>query len=132
MAACWNAFSKAVRSGKPRVPFPEAAAAWSSHWQWGDGELSADVPFPLHKFTLPRNLHCLTNFTMSNTITLRLPADLAQWLEEESRVTGLPKGRIVKEQLERLRTHKARQPFLDLAGSVEGPPALSSKKGFGT
>ena len=69
---------------------------------------------------------------MSITIKLRLPADLAQWLEEESRVTGLPKGRIVKEQLERLRTHKARQPFLDLAGSVEGPAALSSKKGFGT
>lgn len=67
---------------------------------------------------------------MSNTITLRLPIDLVQWLEEESRVTGLPKGRIVREQLEQLRTKKARQPFLDLAGSVEGPPDLSRKKGF--
>ena len=69
---------------------------------------------------------------MGSSITLRLPTDWAQWLEEESRVTGLPKGRIVKEQLERLRTQKARQPFLDLAGSVEGPAELSSKKGFGT
>jgi hypothetical protein len=67
---------------------------------------------------------------MSNTITLRLPADLAQWLEQESIVTGLPKGRIVREQLEQLRTKKARQPFLDLAGSIEGPPDLSRKKGF--
>ncbi|MGL5020096.1 MAG: hypothetical protein ACRDBP_18320 [Luteolibacter sp.] len=67
---------------------------------------------------------------MSNTITLRLPDDLVQWLEEESRATGLPKGRIVREQLEQLRTRKARQPFLDLAGSVESSPDLSRKKGF--
>lgn len=67
---------------------------------------------------------------MSNTITLRLPDDLIQWLEEESRATGLPKGRIVREQLEQLRTKKARQPFLDLAGSVESSPDLSRKKGF--
>jgi len=50
---------------------------------------------------------------MSNTITIRLPEQLEQWLEEESRMTGLPKGRIVREQLERLRTQQARQPFLD-------------------
>ncbi len=67
---------------------------------------------------------------MSNTITLRLPDDLVQWLDEESRATGLPKGRIVREQLEQLRTRKARQPFLDLAGSVESSPDLSRKKGF--
>jgi hypothetical protein len=67
---------------------------------------------------------------MSNTITLRLPEELVQWLEEESRATGLPKGRIVREQLEQLRTRKTRQPFLDLAGSVDSSPDLSRKKGF--
>lgn len=67
---------------------------------------------------------------MGNTITIRLPEDLEQWLEEEARVTGLPKGRIVREQLELMRTRKARQPFLDLAGSVEGPADLSLRKGF--
>ena len=67
---------------------------------------------------------------MSNTITVRLPEELEEWLAEESRVTGIPKGRIVREQLECLRTQKAREPFLDLAGSVEGAPALSRKKGF--
>ncbi|MCX6876268.1 MAG: hypothetical protein NTW21_21045 [Verrucomicrobia bacterium] len=67
---------------------------------------------------------------MSNTITIRLPEELEDWLTEESRVTGIPKGRIVREQLERLRTQRARQPFLDLAGSVEGSPDLSRKKGF--
>lgn len=67
---------------------------------------------------------------MSNTITIRLPEELDQWLTEEARVTGLPKGRIVREQIERLRTQKARQPFLDLAGSIEGAPNLSQKRGF--
>jgi hypothetical protein len=67
---------------------------------------------------------------MSNTISIRLPEELIQWLEEESRRTGLPKGRIVREQLELCRTQKARQPFLDLAGSIEGKPDLSRKRGF--
>ncbi len=67
---------------------------------------------------------------MSNTLTIRLPEELNQWLEEESRATGLPKGQIVREQLEFSRTRKARQPFLDLAGSVEGVPGLSRKRGF--
>jgi len=67
---------------------------------------------------------------MSNTLTIRLPEDLNRWLEEEARATGLPKGRIVKEQLERLRDAQARQPFLDLAGRVDGVPGLSARKGF--
>lgn len=67
---------------------------------------------------------------MRNRITIRLPDDLDQWLEKESKRTGLPKGRIVRDQLEISRTRKARQPFLDLAGSVEGAPGLSRKRGF--
>ena len=67
---------------------------------------------------------------MSNTLTIRLPEDLSRWLDEEARVTGLPKGRIVKEQLERLRNAKVRQPFLDLGGCVDGVPELSTRKGF--
>ena len=34
---------------------------------------------------------------MSNTITVRLPDDLAQWLNQTARKTGVPKGRIVRE-----------------------------------
>lgn len=67
---------------------------------------------------------------MGNTITIRLPEELDQWLEKESKRTGLPKGQIVREHLEFSRTRKARQPFLDLAGSIEGAPGLSRKKGF--
>jgi predicted transcriptional regulator len=67
---------------------------------------------------------------MSNTITIRLPEELSRWLDQESKRTGLPKGRIVREQLEVYRTRKATQPFLGLAGSVEGKPGLSRKRGF--
>jgi hypothetical protein len=67
---------------------------------------------------------------MSHTISVRLPEDLSYWLEEESLSTGLPKGRIIREQPDRLRTRSDRQPFLDLAGSVEGPKDLSVRKGF--
>lgn len=67
---------------------------------------------------------------MGKTITVRLPEKLGQWLEEESRKSGLPKSEIVREQLELSRTRKARQPFLDLAGSVEGTRGLSRKRGF--
>jgi hypothetical protein len=80
--------------------------------------------------TLKTGGGCLTDPLMSNTLTIRLPEDLSRWLDEEARATGLPKGKIVKDQLERLRNAKVRQPFLDLAGCVDGVPELSAKKGF--
>ena len=66
---------------------------------------------------------------MSNTITVRLPNDLAGWLEAASRKAGVPRGRIIREQLELARRQEG-QPFLHLAGSVEGPRDLSVRKGF--
>ena len=66
---------------------------------------------------------------MSNTITVRVPADLAEWLNDAARRTGVPKGRIIREQLEKARIPPKR-PFLRLAGTVAGPADLSSRKGF--
>jgi len=66
---------------------------------------------------------------MRNTITVRLPEDLAEWLDAASRKTGVPRGRIIREQLE-LARRREKQPFLRLAGSVEGPRDLSTRKGF--
>ena len=66
---------------------------------------------------------------MSNTLTIRLPEDLAQWLEETSRKSGIPRGRIVRMELERTRKSSS-QSFLRLAGVVDGPPDLSTRKGF--
>jgi predicted DNA-binding protein len=66
---------------------------------------------------------------MSNTITVRIPGDLAEWLAETARKTGVPKGRIVRDQLEKARQSEE-QPFLRLAGVVAGSANLSTRKGF--
>jgi predicted transcriptional regulator len=66
---------------------------------------------------------------MGNTISVRLPADLAAWLDENARKTGMARGRIIREELEKARRSEAR-PFLRLAGAGTGPADLSSCKGF--
>lgn len=66
---------------------------------------------------------------MGNTLTVRLPQDLAEWLDETSRTSGVPRGRIVRMELERARKFSKR-PFLRLAGKVNGRADLSMRKGF--
>jgi predicted DNA-binding protein len=66
---------------------------------------------------------------MGNTISVQLPEDLANWLNETAVKTGVSQGRIIREQLEKARMMEDR-PFLRLAGRVSGPPDLSSRKGF--
>lgn len=67
---------------------------------------------------------------MSHTITVRLTEQSAAWLAETARRTGLPAGRIIREQLEKARAESGNQRFLRLAGQISGPPNLSSRKGF--
>ena len=67
---------------------------------------------------------------MSQTVTVRLTRELAQWLEETSARTGVPQGKIIRDQLERARRGTGSRPFLRLAGAVKGPSDLSSRKGF--
>jgi predicted transcriptional regulator len=71
-------------------------------------------------------LQCLH---MSNTTTVRLPEDLANWLNETATKTGVARGRIIREQLEKARGAEGR-PFMRLAGAVAGPRDLSRRKGF--
>jgi hypothetical protein len=66
---------------------------------------------------------------MSNTITVRLPEGLAEWLETAARKSGVPKGRIVREELEKAR-NSAKRPFLRWAGAMDGRGDLSMRKGF--
>ena len=66
---------------------------------------------------------------MSNTLTVRLPDDLAEWLAQTSQKTGVPRGRIIRQQLEKARSSEDR-PFLRLAGLIAGPADLSTRKGF--
>ena len=66
---------------------------------------------------------------MSHTISIRLTRELAEWLGNTARRTGLPQSRIVREQLERARSRE-KQPFMELAGVMSGPRDLSTRKGF--
>lgn len=67
---------------------------------------------------------------MSHTITIRLNEELADWLEETSRKTGLPAGKIVREQLEKAKNSNGNRRFLRFAGKINGPADLSMRKGF--
>lgn len=67
---------------------------------------------------------------MGHTITVRLTKDLAAWLEQAAARTGVPQGRIVREQLEKARAGGHARSFMRLAGAVSGPRNLSRRKGF--
>ncbi len=67
---------------------------------------------------------------MSHTITVRLTKELAEWLERTAAQSGIPQGRIVRDQLEKARVNRDRQSFMRLAGAIRGPKNLSSRKGF--
>lgn len=66
---------------------------------------------------------------MSHTVSVRLTPELAKWLESTSAQTGLSQSAIVRDELERARARK-KQPFMELAGIISGPPDLSTRKGF--
>jgi hypothetical protein len=68
---------------------------------------------------------------MSHTITVRLTEELAAWLEETAARTGVPQGRIIRDQLEQAKSGGSTRAFMRLAGSVRGGPHdLSTRKGF--
>jgi len=66
---------------------------------------------------------------MSNTITVRLTPELAEWLANRAKRTGRARERVIREQLEKARASE-QQRFLRLAGSVSGPRNLSARKGL--
>ena len=68
---------------------------------------------------------------MSHTLTVRLDSDLAAWLEQESKKTGMSQGKIVRDELEQARAKASAQSFMRLAGAIRGGPKdLSTRKGF--
>jgi hypothetical protein len=67
---------------------------------------------------------------MGQTITVRLPKDLADWLLRAASSTGVSQGTIVREQLEKAKASPGTQPFMRLAGTIRGAKDLSSRKGF--
>jgi hypothetical protein len=67
---------------------------------------------------------------MSNTVTVRLPEDLAAWLRENARRRGISQSQIIKDHLEKARSGAPSRAFMSLAGTVDGPKDLSQRKGF--
>jgi len=68
---------------------------------------------------------------MSHTLTIRLTDDLLAWLKETSRRTGVPVGRLIRQQLEGAKSNGGKQRFLRHAGAIKGGTSdLSSRKGF--
>ena len=67
---------------------------------------------------------------MSNTLTIRLPEEMLEWLKETSRKTGIPVGRLVRDKLEAAKELSGKQKFMRHAGTITGPPDLSSRKGY--
>ena len=82
------------------------------------GRLASDLPARVLRYRL-----------MSQTITVRLTPELAEWLAATARKTGLTQGKIIRDQLEKARASQGKS-FLRLAGCVSGPRDLSSRKGF--
>ena len=69
-------------------------------------------------------------FPMTQTITIRLTKELAEWLDAAAEQAGVSPDRVVCEQLDQVRRQQAERPFLRLAGTVRGPKGLSRRKGF--
>lgn len=67
---------------------------------------------------------------MSQIVTIRLPDELAEWLEESAARSGVSQAQVVREQLEKARASAGQKLFMRLAGSLEGEPDLSQRKGF--
>ena len=67
---------------------------------------------------------------MSNTLTVRVPQDLADWLDETSRKCGVSRSVIIRRELERAR-ESSDKPFLHLIGAIKGKSSdLSMRKGY--
>jgi len=67
---------------------------------------------------------------MSHTISIRLNKELAEWLAETAKRTGVPQGKVVRDQLEKAKSAVGSRPYLRWAGCVDGPKDLSMRKGF--
>ena len=67
---------------------------------------------------------------MSHTISIRLNKELADWLAETAKRTGIPQGKVVRDQLEKARADVRSRAYMRWAGSASGPKDLSMRKDF--
>jgi len=68
---------------------------------------------------------------MNDTLTIRLDESLAEALEAEARQTGLSKGQIAREALEKRLSGESKFKVMHkFFGTVHGPKDLSSNKSY--
>ena len=68
---------------------------------------------------------------MSHTLTIRLTEELLNWLKDTARRTGVPVGRLIREQLESAKSRGGNRAFMRHAGAFKGGSRdVSSRKGF--
>jgi hypothetical protein len=67
---------------------------------------------------------------MRHTVSVRLTAELAAWLESTAVQSGISQGKLIRDQLEKAMASGEAQGFLRLAGAISGPKDLSPRKGF--
>jgi predicted transcriptional regulator len=67
---------------------------------------------------------------MSNTLSIRLPKELSQWVKQTAESTGLTQGEVVRQQLEKARSAASDKPWMALAGKARGARNLSTREGF--
>jgi predicted DNA-binding protein len=91
--------------------------------------LSPFLSFKFPLFPIDAFKDVVHTWHMSTTLSIRLPDELARWVEEKSQASGRSKGSLVKEALELIQVKEAK-PFMRLAGKVKGTSDLSSRKGF--
>jgi predicted transcriptional regulator len=67
---------------------------------------------------------------MCKILTFRVSDDLAKWLTETARRTGISVSRIIRQELEKAKQEAVDRPFLRLAGAIDGTSDLFARKGF--
>jgi hypothetical protein len=67
---------------------------------------------------------------MSQPITIRVPAELSEWLASEAKRTGVSPGKLVRDHLAKAKAEAVGKPFMHLAGRIKGPKNLSERKGY--
>ena len=94
-------------------------------------KLGIPLTLGIPRLACDRPLARIQFWHMSNTFTVRLPEQLAQWLRDVARRRGVSKSQIIKDNLEKARQEAPDKPFMKLAGSIEGLPRNSSqRKGY--
>mgnify|MGYP003348754519 CR=1 FL=1 len=68
---------------------------------------------------------------MSNTLSVRLDKSLSDWLADTAKSTGVPQGKLVRDQLKKLRAGDGSRAYMRWAGYIKNAPRdLSIRKGF--